>query len=31
MRNKGITEVSALYGGMGAWQKLGYPTTVGAQ
>jgi 3-mercaptopyruvate sulfurtransferase SseA len=25
MRNGGITNVSALYGGLDAWRNLGYP------
>ena len=30
MKNKGITKVSALYGGLDAWRNLGYPTETGA-
>jgi 3-mercaptopyruvate sulfurtransferase SseA len=29
MKNKGITNVSALYGGLDAWRNLGYPTETG--
>jgi rhodanese-related sulfurtransferase len=30
MKNKGITDVSALYGGLDAWRSLGYPMATGA-
>jgi rhodanese-related sulfurtransferase len=29
MKNKGINDVSALFGGFDAWTKLGYPTQQG--
>jgi 3-mercaptopyruvate sulfurtransferase SseA len=30
MKNRGVTNVSALYGGFDAWRNLGYPTETGA-
>jgi len=30
MKNKGITDVSALYGGLDAWRALGGPMQSGA-
>jgi rhodanese-related sulfurtransferase len=29
MKNKGITNVSALYGGLDSWRALGYPMATG--
>jgi 3-mercaptopyruvate sulfurtransferase SseA len=31
MKNRGMNNVSALYGGLDAWRNAGYPTTGGAQ